>query len=267
MHWSTTKREHASYVCADAHSTITLQNAQASVQILHTNQEGNTTWYACTHTAPPKKFKQITHSTTSSIHTVHTLHQHISHAPTATHHSLSDSLPDTHSFSLQTHAPPLCFAAFLENDRPQPLPCAPTWENAKGSTCLFRRKIGKCRCRAHHVDIEKCRHRKDKDAIYCRKYRKSISDLRRCKTHCRKLLNAFWKICISNNRRERRICPSFLSKHKYRNLHIKKQDYETWYRAHTSTLFARSKYALYERKHHSVHRSIWTQDKSKKKYT
>ena len=131
------KEANNSCVCTDARSIITLHNAQASVQILHTNQEGNTTWYACTHTAPPKKIKQITHSTTSSIHTVHTLHQHISHALTATHYHLSDSLPDTHSFSLQTHAPPLCFAAFLENDRPQPLPCAPTWEMQREALACF----------------------------------------------------------------------------------------------------------------------------------
>ena len=73
--------------------------------------------------------KKITNHTFNHIfhpHRAYATHQHISHAPTATHHSLSNSLPNTHSFSLQTHAPPLCFAAFLENDRPQPLPCAPT---------------------------------------------------------------------------------------------------------------------------------------------
>ena len=191
MHWSTTKREHASYVCADAHSTITLQNAQASVQILHTNQEGNTTWYACTHTAPPKNNKSHIQPHLPSTPCIRDTPTHFtctnSHTP---HTCLVACQTRTRSLFKLTHLPS-GFAAFLENDCPQPPPCAPTWEIAKGSTCLFRMKIGTCRCvpcGQRVLCTHKCRHRKRK---YRRKHRKSISDVRRCKTHCRKLLDAF----------------------------------------------------------------------------
>ena len=123
-----TKRANASYVCADAHSTITLQKSTSiCTNTLHKSR--GKYYLVCTVLAltPPlqKKFKSHIHprlSSTPRIRNSNTFHMH--QQPHTTH--LSGSLPSTRASFFRLTQPPFFLLPFSKTIALKPPPCTPT---------------------------------------------------------------------------------------------------------------------------------------------